>query len=94
MNVTIKTITGDLQGVYEMHRYNENGQLLQCTLVGGYREDLPKKNRLYDLTISDPDNQVTIQKQGLFTSYNFLIDKDGSNAAVIADNSLIFTVLE
>ena len=94
MQVTVHNLTGGLLGSFPIHRYSENGQMLSCALTGGYCETVPKKNTAYSVTVEDPDNGLSLTKIAMFSSYNFLADKDGDGPAVIADNSLIFMMLE
>ena len=94
MTVRIRNYqTGEILQEHPMVRFMTNEGMMCCTLAGGFLPDTPEKGRLYAVEVSEADAGVSVQKLAMFTSYNFLMDKDGEDPATISDNSLIFQVV-
>lgn len=93
MTLDIKDFqTGNILHTYQIIRFSMNDQMMCCTMGGGFQTAVPQKGVLYTVVLTDSDTQTNIEKTVMFSSYNFLIDKDGENPAQITDNSLIFQI--
>lgn len=86
-------ITSEVLFEYSLIRVAMNDTYISCMLNAGFQESTPEKNKVYKLHIQDTDTNTSVQKVVLFSSYAFLMDKDGSNPATITDNSLVFQVM-
>lgn len=86
--------TGETLHSYQIIRFSMNDHVACCTMDGEFKTQVPHKGIVYKLVLTDVDTNTNIEKTVMFTSYNFLIDKDGENPAHITDNSLIFQIMQ
>jgi len=84
--------TNDTLFSFTVLRFSMNDTVVCATMDGGFQTAVPQKGVLYTVVLTDSDTQTNIEKTVMFSSYNFLIDKDGENPAQITDNSLIFQI--
>lgn len=85
--------TNEVLMEFPLVRFMINGEMMNCLVNGGLLETVPEKEKLYKIHVTNIENEVDIEKFATLYTYNFLMDKDGSNPAVITDNSLVFHVV-
>ncbi len=93
MELKIKKLASEKWDSWEISRYMVDSEYMGCYLEGGFENNPPQKGNLYDIIIIDPDNNIEFKKIGMFLNYNHVVDKDGSSAPVICDNSFNFQVV-
>lgn len=92
MELQVKKMTESEWKSYAISRYMVDDHI-SCYLAEGYQNTAPERGQLYNVKIVDIDTSTEIEKLGIFTNYNYVVDKDGDSAPIVCDNSFNFQVV-